>query len=373
MRRYGASDSFDPDQERVLASMERKAQEGAIGFEFDPSNGLFDAASNQQVSMLFSDPERAYPLFETAREPGIKHIGVPQMQPVGPGALDAARVEDVSTATVAFPDCTFGVVHAGWAFAEECALPLMMHTSIHANLEGTVALVVRQPHHFAHIIGTMREYGRTEQLLNVSGCALSHPDPMLRAFLDFAMPQDLRDGYGYPQITPEMKRKILGGHIAALLGIDTAAVRSRIGDDRWSALRAEGNAAPWSAYRARRTVEARACEAPAARASPERLRELVQEVANESHDPCGLAYGHAIGLAYGHPCGLAYGHAIGVAAMGLIRALDAEETADGWRIALTVRRTAPTCLYDFYFERELRARLERVGGVAHVDIHWDQV
>ena len=93
------------------------------------------------------------------------------------------------------------------------------------------------------------------------------------------------------------------------------------------------------------------------RATPERLRELVQEVANEIHDPCGLAHGHAIGLAD----------------MGLIRALDAEETVDGWRIALTLRLTAPTCLYYFYFERELRARLEGVDGVAHVDIHWDQV
>ena len=92
-------------------------------------------------------------------------------------------------------------------------------------------------------------------------------------------------------------------------------------------------------------------------ATPERLRELVQEVANEIHDPCGLAYGHAIGLAD----------------MGLIRALDVEETADGWRIALTLRLTAPTCLYYFYFERELRARLEGIDGVAHVDIHWDQV
>lgn len=258
VRLYGGIDSFDPDRERVLASMERKAAEGAIGFKFYPSNGLFDAASNQQVSMLFSDPERAYPLFEKARELGITHIGVHKAQPVGPGALDAARVEDVSTAAAAYPDLTFEVVHAGWAFAEECALQLMMHTNIYANLEGTIALVVRQPRHFAHIIGTMLKYGRTEQLLYASGCALSHPDPILRAFLDFEMPQDLRDGYGYPEITPEMKRKILGGNMAALLGIDTDAVRSRIRDDRWSALRAEGKAAPWSAYRARRTVEARA-------------------------------------------------------------------------------------------------------------------
>ena len=89
----------------------------------------------------------------------------------------------------------------------------------------------------------------------------------------------------------------------------------------------------------------------------QRLRQLVLDAANEIHDPCGLAYGHAIGLAD----------------MGLIRALDVQESVGGWRVDVTLRLTAPTCLYYFYFERELRFRLEGIDGVVGVEIRWDQV
>lgn len=251
---YGGIDSFDPDRERVFASMEQKVEEGAVGFKFYPSNGLFDPEGNQQVNLLFGDPDRAYPLFEKAQQLGITRIGVHKAQPVGPGSLEGARVEDVSTAAAAFPDLTFEVVHSGWAFAEECALQLMMHGNIYANLEGTIALVVRQPRHFAHILGTLLKYGRPEQLIYASGCALTHPDPILRAFMAFEMPESLREGYGYPEVTLAMKQQILGGNMARLLGVDSDEARTMTDGDRWSELREEGKAAPWSSYRTRRAA-----------------------------------------------------------------------------------------------------------------------
>src|SRR5262249_19940932 len=137
---YAPVDSFQQPLHAVMVDMVRVAEAGAVGFKFYPSNGLFDTATNRQVSMLFSDMERAFPLFEKARALGIRHIGVHKAQPVGPGPLDAVRTDDVATAAAAFPDMTFEVVHAGWAFLEEIALQMMMHTNVYANLEGTMAL-----------------------------------------------------------------------------------------------------------------------------------------------------------------------------------------------------------------------------------------
>src|SRR5262245_49342289 len=249
---YAPVDSFQPDLEAIMADMELAAEAGAVGFKFYPSNGLFDRATSRQVSMLFSDMDRAFPLFEKARALGIRHIAVHKAQPVGPGPLDATRVDDVATAAATFPDMTFEVVHAGWAFVDEIALQLMMHANVYANLEGTMALVVRQPTRFAHILGTLLKYARPEQIIYASGCALSHPDPILRAFMAFEMPAALRDGYGYPEVTLETKRKILGENMARLLEIDIASLKNRIEDDEWSRRRAEGKAPPWSAARARR-------------------------------------------------------------------------------------------------------------------------
>jgi hypothetical protein len=47
------------------------------------------------------------------------------------------------------------------------------------------------------------------------------------AFWNFEMPQDLIDGYGFPPLTEEVKRKILGLNAARLLGIDVDELKSR--------------------------------------------------------------------------------------------------------------------------------------------------
>jgi hypothetical protein len=43
------------------------------------------------------------------------------------------------------------------------------------------------------------------------------PGPYLRAFMDLEIAEDLRDGYGYPQITRRDKELILGGTFAKLM------------------------------------------------------------------------------------------------------------------------------------------------------------
>ncbi len=248
---YGEVDTFSEDRNALFDHMEKRVSEGAVGFKFYPSNGMFDTKSNKMVAMFYDDPENAYPLFEKARELGVKHVAFHKAQPVGPGPADVVNVQDISTAAAVFPDMTFEVVHTGWAFLEDSALQMQMHPNVYANLESTMGLVVRQPRRFAHIIGKLLQYGEPEQILFSSGCVLNHPDPILKAFMAFEMPEDLREGYGYPELTPDIKRKILGENMAQLHGIEIEQVKSRIKDDEWSRLRALGKAEPWSAHRTR--------------------------------------------------------------------------------------------------------------------------
>jgi hypothetical protein len=55
------------------------------------------------------------------------------------------------------------------------------------------------------------------------------PQWALRAFMDFQIPEDLSAGYGYPQLTDQAKRKILGENLLRLHGLDVAEVKSRLG------------------------------------------------------------------------------------------------------------------------------------------------
>ncbi|MDQ3654292.1 MAG: amidohydrolase family protein [Chloroflexota bacterium] len=248
---YAAVDTFNTARPEIFERMSSAREQGAIGFKFYPSNGMFDRQSNKLISQFYDDPENAYPLFEKAQELGVKTVAFHKAQPVGVGPNTVVGVQDISTAAAEFPDLTFEVVHAGWAFLEDTAYQLQYHPNIYANLENTLGLAVNQPRRFAHILGTLLRAGVEDRLIYGSGCALNHPDPQIRAFMDFQMPEELMEGYGYPAVTDDVKRKMLGGNIARMHGVDIEARKRAIEGDAWSTLRAKGKTAPWSGLRAR--------------------------------------------------------------------------------------------------------------------------
>ena len=43
----------------------------------------------------------------------------------------------------------------------------------------------------------------------------------VRGMREFQIPEDMREGYGYPEITVKDRRKIFGQNLAGLLGMDT--------------------------------------------------------------------------------------------------------------------------------------------------------
>ncbi len=238
-----------------LEQMEARHAECPVdGWKFYPTNGLIDPATSNVYTALFDDRELSFPYFEKARELGVPRVAVHKAMPVGPGPLDKDNVHDVSTAAVAFPDIQFEVVHSGWAFLEDSALQLMLHPNIWANLESVANFVVRQPRKFAHIIGTLLQHGGDGRIMFGSGCSVAHPQPILEAFARFQMPEDLMEGYGYPAVTDEMKRRMFGENMARLHGFDPVERAAALAGDEWTqrrAARRAGEPSPWRAHRAR--------------------------------------------------------------------------------------------------------------------------
>ncbi len=248
---YYGVDTFDPDRASILDGMEQAVEQGAIGFKFYPSNGVFDREANRMVSQFYDDPETAYPLFEKAIDLGVKTVAFHKAQPVGIGPDTLVNVQDISTAAARFPELNFEVVHAGWAFVEDTANQLQFHQNVYATLENAVGFLVNQPTRFAHILGLFLRVGAEDLLIYGSGCPLNHPDPQLRAFWDFEMPQELVDGYGYPPVTREIKEKILARNWARMHSVDLDEKRAAIANDSWSEQRKDEKAAPWSHLRSR--------------------------------------------------------------------------------------------------------------------------
>ena len=81
---------------------------------------------------------------------------------------------------------------------------------------------------FAEILGKLLFWCGEDKIIYGSEAPLFHPQWALRAFMDFQIPEDLCAGYGYPQLTDQAKRKILGENLLRLHGMDVAETKARI-------------------------------------------------------------------------------------------------------------------------------------------------
>jgi uncharacterized protein len=84
------------------------------------------------------------------------------------------------------------------------------------------------PMRMQHIMGRLLyEVGSSKLLWGSEAALVGSPAPYLRTFMDLQITDELRDGYGYPQITRADKEAILGQNFARMLGIDLADAVAR--------------------------------------------------------------------------------------------------------------------------------------------------
>jgi uncharacterized protein len=196
------------------------------------------------------DPKFAVPLFEAARDLGIKNIAIHKALPMfGPTPMSYFRVDDLDAVIPNFPDINFFMIHAGTNFLQETTVLLHRFPNFHANLESMFANVVERPRVFAEGLGEMLYHGTPEQIVYGSGCNLLHPQPMLEAFAQFSMPEDLMEERGYIEVTDDIKAKILGLNTARTHGLDVDKILAGTKGDEFDKIRANGLAEPWSALR----------------------------------------------------------------------------------------------------------------------------
>ena len=206
------------------------------------------------VSWRMDDPKLIYPLYEKAAELGLRHVAVHKAVPIGPIAVgDAYDPSDLENAATTFPELTFEIVHGGLAFLEETAWLLARFQNIYINMEIQNIIVERRPRTFAEILLGLCRIGGNDMLDRMfwgSGGTLCHPQPGLRAFMDFEIPEDMLEGGGLfraiKQITPENKRNMLSGTFARLHGIDIEACKQAIADDQFSRATGGTPAEPYS-------------------------------------------------------------------------------------------------------------------------------
>jgi predicted TIM-barrel fold metal-dependent hydrolase len=202
---------------KALDLMERQVGEfNARAFKF--YNVRYDYGAPFPWRM--DDPQVAFPVFEKAQELGVNLIGVHKGVPLGPQPIEATQTWDMDGAAANFPDLNFVIFHVGLPFIDETCWQLIRYPNLYASIAATINFCVRAPRMFAEILGKLLFWAGEDKIVYGSEAPIFHPQWALEAFWNFELPQDLVDGYGYPQLTQEAKRKILGGNLLRLHGME---------------------------------------------------------------------------------------------------------------------------------------------------------
>jgi uncharacterized protein len=208
----------------ALDLMEIQVKEhGAKAFKF--YNTRYDYG--EQLPWRMDDPQIAFPVFEKAQELGVNLIAVHKGVPLGPQRIEHTQTWDMDGAAEKFPDINFIIYHVGLPFLDETCWQLIRFPNLYASIAATLNFIGRAPRQFAEVIGKLLFWCGEDKIIYGSEAPIWQPQWALQRFWDFELPQDLVEGFGYPQLTEQAKRKILGENLLRLHGMDVEATRAR--------------------------------------------------------------------------------------------------------------------------------------------------
>lgn len=201
----------------ALEEIERQVTEmGAVSFKFYNAH-LTDP-------WRCDDESVAYPLYDKCRSMGIDVVQFHKGVPFGTENLEYGRPNDLQGACRDFPDMSFVMHHLAVPYFDETVSIAARFPNMYLALSANLAFTPIAPRQVQWQLGMLLGRVGVDKLIYGSEAALAGPPaPYLQAFLDLEIPEDLRVGWGFPQITHDDHRKILGENFARVMGIDLAS------------------------------------------------------------------------------------------------------------------------------------------------------
>jgi predicted TIM-barrel fold metal-dependent hydrolase len=208
-----------------------------------------DKADSTFEYWTFDDEELAFPTFAFIRDAYRKHGATkPGLNCVNvhKGLGDFASPTDIPAAAAAFPELNFIIFHCCFRpalfnydalqdvksgrlregvpdikdtteFAQLCS----PYPNVYAEIGNIFASsVVTFPTVCAHLMGILFKYFGADRILwGTDSTFYGSPQWQIEAFWRLQIPEAFRQQFGYPEITEEMKRKVLGQNAARLYGL----------------------------------------------------------------------------------------------------------------------------------------------------------
>jgi hypothetical protein len=196
------------------------------------------------------DDERyGLPFVERARQLGVRNICVHKGLSFGPRGYEFSTCVDVGRVARRFPELNFLVYHSGFDTAvkegpydpnAKAGVDVLIRSvrehgvkNVYAELGSTWRFVMRDPEQAAHLLGKLLQHlGEDNILWGTDSIWYGSPQDQILAFRAFEIGAEFQDRYGYPALTPAIKRKIFGLNAARVYGLKPEQMRRQLARDR---------------------------------------------------------------------------------------------------------------------------------------------
>ena len=206
---------------------------------------------------FLDDEESGKPFLRQVMKSGVRvvsaHKGISDGR--DPGWDGPSSPKDIGPVATEFPEITFIVYHSGYEarkgdfeegpYTEETAYrgvnrlvtTLKEHgvghgSNVYGELGTTIYQIMAHPIEMAHVLGKLLLAVGEDNVVWGTDCIWYGPcQPLIDTFRAFQIPEEFSQRYGYPQLTPAVKEKILGLNTARIYGIDTEKARATAAND----------------------------------------------------------------------------------------------------------------------------------------------
>ena len=187
--------------------------------------------------------------IEKARALGVKVICVHKGLPFGRQSYEHSQCSDIGVVAKRFPDVKFLIYHSGYVtsvkegpYGKDDGIDTLIaslqknqvkpNSNVYAELGSTWRHLMRDPEQAAHALGKLLVHvGENNVLWGTDSIWYGSPQDQIVAFRTFQISKEWRDRFGYPEITPALRAKVLGMNATQVYGISAAEIKKVLAKD----------------------------------------------------------------------------------------------------------------------------------------------
>jgi hypothetical protein len=209
------------------------------------------------AGFFLDDDRHGAPFIERARRLGVRNIAVHKGLAFGARGHEFSTARDIGPAAKRHPDMTFLVYHAGFDTGVKegpydpqarAGVDVLIRSvqeagnprNVYAELGSTWRFVMRDPEQAAHLLGKLlKTFGEDRVLWGTDSIWYGSPQDQIQAFRAFQISREFQEKYGYPALTPALRRKVFGLNAARVYRLEPDAMRGRLSKDKVHKRKAE--------------------------------------------------------------------------------------------------------------------------------------